>query len=58
MFEKILKVLSDTAPKDEFSKLIEPTVKTRRLNRRKVVSGKVYQLHATRGWKCTGRVAK
>jgi hypothetical protein len=30
----------------------------RRLNRRKVVGGRIYQLHATRGWKCIGRKAK
>lgn len=30
--------------------------KKRRLNRFKVEDGKRYQLHATRGWKCVGRV--
>lgn len=30
----------------------------RRLNRRKVVGDHVYQLHATRGWKCIGRKSK
>lgn len=29
----------------------------RRLNRFKTVNGKRYQLHATRGWKCVGRVS-
>lgn len=30
----------------------------RRLNRHKVVGDRVYQLHATRGWKCLGRKSK
>lgn len=29
----------------------------RYLNRYKTVGGKRYRLHATRGWKCIGRVA-
>ncbi len=58
MFEKILNFLSDTSFKDEFSKLIEPPVKTRRLSRHKVVGDYLYQLHATRGWKPVGRVKK
>ncbi len=29
----------------------------RRLNRFKVVNGRRFQLHATRGWKCVGRVS-
>ncbi len=33
-------------------------VKTRRLNRHKVVGDYLFQLHATRGWKPVGRVKK
>ena len=37
--------------------LTGPRYKSRRLNRYRNINGKRYQLHATRGWKCIGRVA-
>ena len=58
MFNHTFNILNSPALKGEISNLIEPPVKTRRLKRRKVVFGKVFQLHATRGWKCIGRVSK
>lgn len=51
-------VTSDAATKEAYAKANASRRGWgyRRLNRHKVVNGYRFQLHATRGWKCVGRV--
>ena len=56
MTKTIFEVLNTSDAMHRISDLIQAPKKTRRLERHKVANGRLFQLHATRGWKCIGRV--